>query len=194
MPDGKIPQSCQLVPLSGLNPTSYTDGLGSPLHRISGPLALALSIPQWPLMLIFKLISRPSRPFRRLRLGNKPDRADGIQRRKCFVTFGGDTGSAAEMAAAAVCHGQRESPHGYLVVQSYILAAYADILSAGLYPHFFPIGFVLVNSQFPLDRVTTSFYLLRIAARQNRPETEFLRIPLRDLSFSNHDSRLSGPS
>jgi hypothetical protein len=91
MPDGKVPQSCQLVPLSGLNPTSYTDGLGSPLHRISGPLALALSIPQWPLMLIFKLISRPSRPFRRLRLGNKPDRADGIQRRKCFVTFGGAT-------------------------------------------------------------------------------------------------------
>ena len=72
---------------------------------------------------------------------------------------GRDTGSAAEMAAAAVCHGERESPHGYLVVQSYILAAYADILSAGLYPHFFPIGFVLVNSQFPLNRVTTSFYL-----------------------------------
>ena len=55
LPDGKLPQSCQLVLLSGLNPTSYTDGLGS------------------------------------LRLGNKPDRADGIQRRKCFVTFGGAT-------------------------------------------------------------------------------------------------------
>jgi hypothetical protein len=64
---------------------------------------------------------------------------------------GRDTGS--RLKCAAVCHGERESPHGYLVVQSYILAAYdPDILSAGLYPHFFRIGFVLVNSQFSLDR------------------------------------------
>jgi hypothetical protein len=75
----------------GLESDQLHGRAGQPLHRISGPLAQALSIPQWPLMLIFKLISRPSRPFRRLRLGNKPDRADGIQRRKCFVTFGGAT-------------------------------------------------------------------------------------------------------
>jgi hypothetical protein len=145
MPDGKVPQSCQLVPLSGLNPTSYTDGLGSPLHRISGPLALALSIPQWPLMLIFKLISRPSR-VSPLAPGQQagPRGWNPTAQMLCDVR-GRDTGSAVEMAAAAVCHGERESPHGYL-------AAYADILSAGLYPHFFRIGFVLVNSQFSLDR------------------------------------------
>jgi mannose-1-phosphate guanylyltransferase / phosphomannomutase len=78
--------------LSGLNQTSYTGGLGSALHRILGLLALLLSIPLWPIMLIASLISRPSRPLRRLRLvGNKPDRADGGERRKCFVTFEGAT-------------------------------------------------------------------------------------------------------
>jgi mannose-1-phosphate guanylyltransferase/phosphomannomutase len=78
--------------LSGLNRTTYTGGLYNALHRIVGLLALLLSIPLWPLMLIASLISCPSHPFRRLRLvGNKVDRADEIGRRKCFVTFVGAT-------------------------------------------------------------------------------------------------------
>ena len=42
-------------------------------------------------MLIARLISRPRRPFRRLRVGNQQNRADEIERRKYLVTFEGAT-------------------------------------------------------------------------------------------------------
>jgi hypothetical protein len=53
-----------------------------------GLVALLLSIPLWPVMLIASIVSQPSRPFRRLMLvGNKIDPTDGIERRQSFATF-----------------------------------------------------------------------------------------------------------
>ncbi|HEV3112075.1 MAG TPA: hypothetical protein VGY99_16435 [Candidatus Binataceae bacterium] len=78
--------------LSGLKKTAHTGALGNALNRILGLLVLLLSIPLWPLMLIASLISHPRHPLRRLRLvGNKLDHADGIERRRCFVTLEGAT-------------------------------------------------------------------------------------------------------
>jgi mannose-1-phosphate guanylyltransferase / phosphomannomutase len=74
--------------LSGLKRSGYAGGVGGTLQRILGFLALTLSLPLWPLMLIASLISNPGRPLRRLHLvGNKPDRAAGNDRRRSFVTF-----------------------------------------------------------------------------------------------------------
>ncbi|HKD68676.1 MAG TPA: NDP-sugar synthase [Candidatus Binataceae bacterium] len=78
--------------LSGLKRTGYTTGFASLMHRCLGLLALLISAPLWPLMFLASIISRPTHPFRRVRLvGNKLDRAGGIERRKIFVTLEGAT-------------------------------------------------------------------------------------------------------
>jgi mannose-1-phosphate guanylyltransferase / phosphomannomutase len=74
--------------LSGLKRTSYTGGLTGALHRVLGLLVLLLSAPLWPLMFIASMMSRPSRPLRRVRLvGNKLDRSGEVQRRRSFICF-----------------------------------------------------------------------------------------------------------